>query len=59
LIDRIYHIALEITDAADKVRYASYLDLHLEIDSDFLNRVATAYGICISQHNFVFYLRKN
>jgi hypothetical protein len=33
-IDRIYPIALEITDTTDTVISASYLDLHLEIDSE-------------------------
>ena len=31
--DRIYPIELEIKDTTDTDRYASYLDLHLEIDS--------------------------
>jgi hypothetical protein len=33
-IDRIYPIELEITDTTDTVISASYLDLHLEIDSE-------------------------
>ena len=41
-IDRIYPIELEIKDTTDKDRSASYLDLHLEIDSDELLR-ATFY----------------
>ena len=32
-IDRIYPIELEIKDTTDTDRSASYLDLHLEIDS--------------------------
>jgi hypothetical protein len=32
-VDRIYPIELEIKDTTDTDRYASYLDLHLEIDS--------------------------
>ena len=31
---RIHRIELEIQDNTDKTRYASYLDLHLEIDSE-------------------------
>ena len=33
-VDRIYPIELEIKDTTDTVRSASYLDLHLEIDSE-------------------------
>ena len=33
-VDRIYPIELEIKDTTDTDRYASYLNLHLEIDSD-------------------------
>ena len=33
-VDRIYHIELEVKDTTDTDRSASYLDLHLEIDSD-------------------------
>jgi hypothetical protein len=33
-IDRIYPIELEIKDTTDTDRSASYLDLHLEIDSE-------------------------
>ena len=32
-VDRIYPFELEIKDTTDADRYASYLDLHLEIDS--------------------------
>ena len=32
--DRIYPIELEINDTTDTDRSASYLDLHLEIDSE-------------------------
>jgi len=32
-VDHIYPIELEIKDITDTDRYASYLDLHLEIDS--------------------------
>ena len=32
-VDRIYPIELEIKDTTDTDRSASYLDLHLEIDS--------------------------
>ena len=34
LVDRIYPIELEIKDTTDTDRSASYLDLHLEIDSE-------------------------
>jgi len=33
-VDRIYPIELEIKDTTDTYRSASYLDLHLEIDSE-------------------------
>ena len=33
-VDRIYPIELEITDTTDTDKFASYLDLHLEIDSE-------------------------
>ena len=33
-VDRIYHIELEIKDNTDKDTSASYLDIHLEIDSE-------------------------
>ena len=33
-VDRIYPIELEIKDITDTDKSASYLDLHLEIDSD-------------------------
>jgi hypothetical protein len=33
-VDRIYPIELEIKDTADTDRSASYLDLHLKIDSE-------------------------
>jgi hypothetical protein len=33
-VDRIYHIELEIKDTTYTDRYASYLDLHLEINSE-------------------------
>jgi hypothetical protein len=33
-VDHIYPINLEIKDATDTDRYASYIDLHLEIDSE-------------------------
>ena len=33
-VDRIYPIELEIKDTTDIDRSASYLDLHLEIDSE-------------------------
>ena len=33
-VDRIYPIELEIKDTKDTYRCASYLDLHLEIDSE-------------------------
>ena len=33
-VDRIYPIELEIKDTTGTDMYASYLDLHLEIDSD-------------------------
>ena len=33
-VDRIYSIELEIKDTTDTDRSASYIDLHLEIDSE-------------------------
>ena len=33
-VDRIYPIALEIKDTTDTDRYVSYLELHLDIDSE-------------------------
>jgi hypothetical protein len=33
-VDRIYSIEPEIKDTTDTDRYISYLDLHLEIDSE-------------------------
>ena len=33
-VDRIYPIELEIKDTTDTARSTSYLDLHIEIDSD-------------------------
>ena len=33
-VDRIYPIELEIKDTADTDRSASYLDIHLKIDSE-------------------------
>jgi len=33
-VDRIYPIELEIKDTTDTYRYASYLHIHLEVDSD-------------------------
>jgi len=37
--DRIYPIELEIKDTKDTDRFASYFDLHLEIDSEGLLRM--------------------
>ena len=37
-VDRIYPIELEIKDTTDTHRSASYLDLHLEIDSEGRSR---------------------
>jgi len=37
-VDRIYPIELEIKDTTHTARSASYLDLHLEIDSEGLSR---------------------
>ena len=34
VVDRIYPIELEIKDTTDTDRSASYLDLHLEMDSE-------------------------
>jgi len=34
-VDGIYSIGLEIKDTTDTDRFASYLDLHLEIDSEW------------------------
>ena len=36
-VDRIYPIKLEIKDTTDTDRFASYLDLHLEIGSEELS----------------------
>ena len=36
-VDRIYPIELEIKDTIYTDRYASYLDLHIEIDSEERN----------------------
>ena len=36
-VDRIYLIELEIRDSTDTDRFASYLDLHLEIDNEVKN----------------------
>ena len=33
-VDRIFSIELEIRDTTDTDRYASYLDIHLDIDSE-------------------------
>jgi hypothetical protein len=33
-VDRIYIVELEIKDTTDTDRYASYLDLHLEMNSE-------------------------
>ena len=38
-VDRIYPIELEIKDTTDTDRSASYLDLHLEIDSEWRLRM--------------------
>ena len=45
-VDRIYPIELEIKDTTDTDRFASYLDLHLEIDSEGRLRT-TLYDISI------------
>jgi hypothetical protein len=42
-IDRIYPIELEIKDTTDTDRSASYLDIHLEIDSE--GRLRTKFTI--------------
>jgi hypothetical protein len=39
LVDRIYPIELEIKDTTDTDRSASYLDLHLEINSEWRLRM--------------------
>ena len=36
-VDRIYPIELEINDSTDTDMFASYLDLHLEIDNEVKN----------------------
>ena len=36
-VDRIYSIELEIKDSTDTDRFASYLDLHIEIDNEVKN----------------------
>ena len=48
-VDRIYPIEPEIKDATDTDRSASYLNLHLEIDSE--GRLRTElYAICCYVH---------
>jgi hypothetical protein len=44
-VDRIYPIVLEIKDTTDTDTSASYLDLHLEIDSE--GRLRTLYKGCL------------
>jgi hypothetical protein len=34
IVDRIYPIELDIKDATDTARSASYIDIHLEIDNE-------------------------
>jgi hypothetical protein len=43
--DRIYHIELEIKDITDKDRFASYLDIQREIDSE--GRLGTELSPCM------------
>ena len=38
-VDRIYPIELEIKDSTDTDMFASYLDLHLEIDNEVKNEI--------------------
>jgi hypothetical protein len=45
--DRFYHIEHEIKDTTDIDRSASYLDLHLEIDSEGLERMILYTAISI------------
>ena len=51
-VDRIYPIKLEIKDTTYTARYASYIERHLEINSEsrkFISiPVAPAYGVYIS-----------
>jgi hypothetical protein len=51
VVDRIYPIELEIKDTTDTDRSASYLDLHLEMDSEgrlsgFISKYVTRQLIC-------------
>ena len=39
VVDRIYPIELEIKDITDTAMYVSYLDLHIEIDSETQLRI--------------------
>ena len=64
-VDRIYRIELEIKDTTDTDKYASYIDIHLDIDSKGMFRTklcdksfpficrnipaAPAYGVYISK----------
>jgi hypothetical protein len=43
-VDRTYPIEFEIKDTTDADRFASYLDLHLEIDSE--GRLRTKLAKC-------------
>ena len=49
-VDRIYHIELEIKDATDTNRSASYLELFLEMDSEGRLSYSRA---CGSNQNFL------
>jgi hypothetical protein len=49
-VDRIYPIELKIKDTTYTARYASYLDLHLEIDSESRSRTK----LCDKRDDFNF-----
>jgi hypothetical protein len=49
-VDRIYPIELEIKDTTDTDRFASYLDLHLEIDSEGLLRTKLEASVWSMHH---------
>jgi hypothetical protein len=55
-VDRIYPIELEIKDATDTDRSASYLDLHLEINSEGRLRTFHSYVATSQQHLHMEYI---
>ena len=55
-VDRIYPIELEIKDTTDTDRSASYLDLHLEINSEGWLRTFHSYVATSQQHLHMEYI---